>query len=156
VEDYVAAQFRTIEIDFDVHRCIENERHGFDDPPNSALRRLLKLRDLPATVPEPMPALSQGRSWNDKGVTLPRGTAIRMHYNGQVYEGLILDGQWVVGGKAFESPSGAASAIAITKKGKTTRLDGWIYWQARRPNDDEWVPINSLRPSREVALDHLI
>ena len=42
-------QFRTIEIDFDVHKTIENARRGFYESPNGALRRLLKL-------PEPDPS----------------------------------------------------------------------------------------------------
>ena len=27
---------RTIEVDFEVHRCIENERRGFEEPPNDS------------------------------------------------------------------------------------------------------------------------
>ena len=36
-------EMRTIKIDFDIHKRIEMERRGFDDPPNAALRRLLGL-----------------------------------------------------------------------------------------------------------------
>ena len=77
------AQFRNIEIDSEVHQLIENERRGCNESPNDALRRLLKIgepkfapeRDAPASVPTK-------RSWSDKGVVLPHGTAIRMEYKG--------------------------------------------------------------------------
>ena len=78
---------------------------------------------------------------------------IRMTYNGQVYEGKISDGMWVVGDREFDSPSGAASGIAITKKGKSTRLDGWIYWEVRQPGEDNWVPLDSLRSNERLISD---
>jgi len=147
------AEFRTIEVDFDVHRCIENERHGFDESPNAALRRLLKLGEPKRPVAAAASASPVGRkSWSDQGVTLPHGTAIRMTYNRKTYDGEILNGSWVTGGRAFDSPSGAASGVGLTKKGKTTRLDGWGYWQVKRPGDDEWVRLESLRP---VAVLHV-
>ena len=37
------AQFRNIEIDFEVHQLIKNERRGRNESPNDALRRLLKI-----------------------------------------------------------------------------------------------------------------
>ncbi len=48
-------------------------------------------------------------------------------------------------GKSFDSPSGAASGVAITKSGKHTRLDGWIYWEAKQPGEDAWTRIATLR-----------
>ena len=147
------AHFRTIEVDFDVHRCIENERHGFDESPNDALRRLLKLGSSPAPVSASSAPQIRRKSWSDKGATLPHGTMIRMTYNGQVYEGKISDGMWVVGDREFDSPSGAASGIAITKKGKSTRLDGWIYWEVRQPGEDNWVPLDSLRSNERLISD---
>jgi hypothetical protein len=106
------AQFRNIEIDSEVHQLIENERRGCNESPNDALRRLLKIgqpklapeRDAPASAPTK-------RSWSDKGVVLPHGTAIRMEYMGHIYQGYILDGEWVIGNQKFDSPSGAASEL---------------------------------------------
>jgi hypothetical protein len=42
-----------------------------------------------------------------------------MSYNGRQYAGEIVDGKWVIEGKTFDSPSGAASGVALTKSGKT-------------------------------------
>lgn len=135
-------ELRTIEIDFDVHKVIEAERRSFTEPPNAALRRLLKLRE--ASRPEARkPLNTNGRAWSGEGVIIPHGTPVRMHYNGRLFEGHVIDGKWVIEGKSFDSPSGAASGTAITKKGKKTRLDGWIYWEAQLHGS--WTHIHSLR-----------
>ena len=112
-----------------MHRCIETERRGFNESPNDALRRLLKL-GVPtvSSTASPSPPVKR-KGWSDKAVTLPHGTAIRMRYNGRTYEGQIVDGSWAIGTQKFDTPSGAASGIVVTKKGNRARLDGWIYWQ---------------------------
>lgn len=150
-------EFRTIEIDFDVHKLIETERRSFTETPNEVLRRLLNL-----SAPLPVQTVKKGygnRSWSGEGVTLPHGTMLRMTYNGRQHEGQIADGKWVVDGKTFDSPSGAASGVAVTKSGKHTRLDGWGYWEARVPGDSSWVRISGLRRkadgSASVTLDDL-
>ena len=143
------AHLRSIEIDFDVHQVIEIERHSFDEKPNDVLRRLLKIdKDTPAS-PVPVSANPAGRPWSGKGVTLPHGTDLRMQYNGKHYVGQIDDGEWVVEGKRFRSPSAAAGETALTKSGGHTKLDGWIYWEAKRPGDHGWTPISTLRRDAE-------
>ena len=127
---------RTIEIDFEVHKLIEAERKGFDDPPLAALRRLLGLKS-----PTVEPA-TQGRPWIGDGVTLAHGTPVKMTYNRRAYEGQIADGQWMVEGKTYTTPSGAMS-VARTKKGRQTPLNGWDYWSAKISWG--WLPINVLR-----------
>ena len=139
------SDMRTIEIDFDVHRAIEMERRGFDEPANAALRRLLKLGEPKQETPKS--SLPEGRPWSGKGVTLPHGTELRMDYNGRVYTGHIDNGIWAVEGKKFDSPSGSASAVGITKKGTTTRLDGWVLWQVKRPGDARFRALSGLRPA---------
>jgi hypothetical protein len=147
-------EFTTIEIDFDVYKLIEAERRSFDESRIDALRRLLKLPPKPVvgTLNGSKPA---GRAWSGEGVTLAHGTRLRMHYNGRQHAGEIVDGKWLVEGKTFDSPSGAASGIAVTKRGKTTRLDGWIYWEILAPGDTAWTPIKALRPKRLVGSTHL-
>src|SRR5205085_4873112 len=96
-------------------------------------------------------AASGRRSWSGEGVTLVHGTRVRMRYNGRLYEGEIVDGRWIIEGKTFDSPSGAASGIAVTKRGKKTRLDGWIYWEIQAPCETGWTPIAALRPKGNGA-----
>lgn len=138
-------EIRTIEIDFDVHKVIEAERRSFSETANTVLRRLLRLPESDNAF-EPAPASSGNeKAWSEKGVTLPHGTEVRMSYNGQLYEGQIRDGKWVIGNKEFNSPSGAASGIAVTKRGKRTRLDGWMYWEVLIPSESNWTPLKILR-----------
>ena len=134
---------RTIEIDFDVHKLLESERTSFSDTPNEALRRLLGLGSSP-TGPPTLPEAG-GSSWSGKGVTLPHGTELRMGYNGRQYSGVIDNGEWFVEGKRFKSPSAAAGGVALTRDGKITQLDGWIYWDCKRPGDTDWTSIKQLR-----------
>lgn len=134
------SETRTIEIDFDVHKLIETERTGFSETPNAVLRRLLKLG-----VPDRPAAIASGDAWTGKGVTLPAGTELRMEYRGREHRGIIQDAAWLVDGQRFKSPSAAASGVAMTKSGKHPSLDGWKYWQARRPGDPGWTALDSLR-----------
>jgi hypothetical protein len=140
-------ELTTIEIDFDVYQLIEAERRGFDEPRIAALRRLLKLPPKIRAESASGKILAR-RPWSGDEVTLVHGTKLRMSYNGRRYEGEIVDGKWVIEGKIFDSPSGAASGIALTKSGKTTRLDGWIYWEVQVPGDTVWMPIKAMRPHR--------
>jgi hypothetical protein len=140
------ATVRTIEIDFEVHKLIEMERTGFDEPPISALRRLLGLRDVSMSESIAAPVASPGgRGWSGDGVHLPHGTLLRMTYNGRSHHGRIDGESWSVEGGRFASPSGAATTVALTKKGRHTRLDGWNYWEAKLPGSDSWVRLGLLR-----------
>ncbi|MGD9658545.1 MAG: hypothetical protein AB7U61_13080 [Methylocystis sp.] len=141
---------RTIEIDFDVHKAIENERRGFDESPNDALRRLLGLPEDKSFQSRGSAFPAKQKDWTDKGVILPHGTDLRMEYSGRTYIGKILNGEWVIGDMKFDSPSGAASGVALTKKGKRTRLDGWKYWFVRRPLETSWVFLENLRPTMTI------
>jgi hypothetical protein len=140
-------QLRAIEIDLDVHKLIEAQRLSFDETPNQALRRLLGLDDA-GTSPAPASLTTDSlkSSWSAMGVVLPHGTALRMSYNGRHQEGQIIDGEWIVDGKAYNSPSGAAGSTSITRSGKKPNLDGWKYWEVKRPGE-KWVPIKTLRPN---------
>jgi len=138
------SQLRTIEIDFDIHKMIEAERRSFDESPNDVLRRLLNLGRLNSISPRSTTSNGK-RSWSGDGVELSQGTRLRMEYNQRVYCGVIDDGEWLIENRRFPSPSAAASAIGLTKKGKTTNLDGWKYWYVQRPGEDNWLFLNSLR-----------
>lgn len=131
-----------IDIDFDVHQKIELARTGFDETPNDVLRRLLGITKKTGVsdVNEP-----EGRAWSGKGVTLPHGTELRMEHNGKVYTGRIDQGEWLVEGVRAKSPSDAACRVATTRNGSKPSLNGWIYWQAKRPGDRAWKAISGMR-----------
>lgn len=91
--------------------------------------------------------------WSRDGVILPNGTQLQMKYGGVIYTGKIEKGKWVVNGNIYNSPSGAASETALTKEGTKTLLNGWIYWDVKRPKDRNWCPLRKLRSSAEISLD---
>jgi hypothetical protein len=151
-----------IEIDWDIHQRIEAERRGFNEPPYLALRRLLGLPE-PAAAPsvlvsEPQAeqAIGEGVPWSEDGVVVPHGCPARMEYlhGSQVYEGQFLNGRLVAKGHSFETLSAAASALAVTKQGTRTSLNGWLYWKVKLPGDTEWRSLGDMRP-QAVKSTHL-
>jgi hypothetical protein len=136
---------RAIEIDFDIHKRIEAARRSFSESDIIVLRRLLKIDPDDAAPPKANGHAGTGREWFGDGATLPHGTEVRMKYNGRLHTGQIDNGDWLVEGSRYNSPSAAAGGVGRTKKGGKTSLDGWLYWEAKRPGDREWVPIKSLR-----------
>ena len=143
---------RTIEIDWDIHKLIESERRGFDEPSYCALRRLLGLSDIanaPETDSHPIDAgtVALGIPWSEDGVRIPHGSLARMKYNygRQTYEGKFWNGELVVGDQAFDSLSNAANALAVTKRGTSTQLNGWKYWEVKFPGESDWKKLWDLR-----------
>lgn len=135
---------KQIDIDFDVNKAIEIERKSFDESPNDALRRLLGLPPR-QNSPSVTIAAVDGKAWSSKGVTLPHGTKLRMEYNGVEHEATILDGKWHSGGGIHAGPSPAAASVAVTRDGTKPSLNGWVYWAAKLPGSNRWVPISTMR-----------
>ena len=141
-ENQASAGYRTIDLDVELHRLIEARRGSFADTPNDVLRRLLGLEQVDERE---LDMIFGSGEWSGKGVSLPAGSQLRMTYNGQTEYAEIRSGAWWVGNKRYFSPSGAASAVARTKRGSTTKLTGWRYWEVKRPGEEEWIPISKLR-----------
>lgn len=140
-------QLQKIEIDFDIHKLIEAERQGFDEPPYLALRRLLGLPTKePVGIVQEI-EVGEGAPFVEDGVTIPHGSFAKMEYQRgkQVYEGRFLNGKLVVNGQSFNALSAAASALAVTKKGSKTSLNGWLYWKAKFPNENRWRSLSDMR-----------
>ena len=145
----VVMQLQSIEIDFDIHRLIEAERRGFDEPPYVALRRLLSLPETKRAV-----APEGGVAWVEDGVTVPHGSEARMRYQRgrQEFLGRFSNGSLVVEGQRFDTLSAAASALARTKSGVATKLNGWNYWEARFPGEKSWRSLEELRKAARKAM----
>lgn len=137
----------TIEIDWDIHKAIENERRGFDENPRLALRRLLGLPEPKAEPSKGSLTTSSGIDWAEDGVVVPHGSAARMIYNHgrQTIEGQFLDGKLVVNGKGYKSLSAAARHSARTKAGRKPSLNGWHYWEVQLPGESKWTRMGDLR-----------
>jgi len=139
-------QLRSIEIDVEVFRFLESRRISFTQTHNDILR---DVAGLPPVKPSPGGAVdtaTEQGSWSWKGVRLPNGTKLRMSYNGQTHSGEIVQGAWHVAGAIYRTPSGAARGVARTKKGAPATLDGWQYWEVKKPNNDRWIRLVELGP----------
>lgn len=147
---------RTIEIDFDVHQAIEAERRGFDDSPNAALRRLLRLG--PAVEPEggfedmaAPPLAPPGRRWVWKGVALPDGTELRLKHPKAKARGRVVHGELNFDGKGYRTPSRAVAEVIRAATGDRSSANGWIHMFAKRPGDESWRPLNEIRAESALA-----
>jgi hypothetical protein len=140
-------QLQTIDIDWDIHQLIVAERASFEEPAYLALRRLLKLPDPKAATSPERRGVEGGIPWTEDGVSVPHGSLARMEYlrGSQVYEGQFLNGKLVVNGVPYHSLSAAADALAVTKDGSKTSLNGWNYWKAKFPNETRWRSLRDLR-----------
>ena len=154
---------RKIEIDFDVHQKIEAARKSFDDPPNTALRRLLGLRpakqafsandaieQLPSNIAERPIA-----EWRSKGVALPDGTELQADYSEVSATGRVAGGRLSFNGKTFRTPSAAVMSVVEAARGTAvSAINGWKYLYARLPGEDKWVPLDRIRgearPDRKI------
>lgn len=139
-------QLRPIEIDVEVYRFLESRRTSFAQTHNDILRGLADLKPIaPASPNSSDNSANEQGSWSWKGVTLPNGTKLRMSYNGQTHAGEIVQGAWHVGGAIYRTPSAAAGGVARSKKGAPVSLDGWGYWEVKKPDGDRWIKIDELR-----------
>jgi hypothetical protein len=145
--------YRTIPIDLEVHKLIETERKSFDEPENDIVRRLLKLKPK-SSAPSGHIQSVGARAWSGDGVSLPHGTHLRMAYNGVSHYGEITDGKWLVEGNTFDSPSAAAGGAARTRQGSSASLNGWSYWEVKRPGDANWIPLKDLR--RPLTIEDIV
>ncbi len=72
-----------------------------------------------------------------------------MTYNGQTHTGEVAQGAWHVGGAIYRTPSAAAGGAARSKKGNPVSLDGWGYWEVKKPGSDKWIQIDELRKKQD-------
>lgn len=125
----------TIDVDFEVYKELTIRRMSESDTYNDVIRRLLKIGEAP--VPK-LAAKPKGAAF--KGVFFPDGTQFRVTYKGRTYTAQIKDGMWVgADGATRASPSEAA--VKITGN----NVNGWRFWQCKRPGDPGWQVMDRLR-----------
>lgn len=143
-----------INVDFDVWKALTVLRKSEAHTYNQVLRDLLKIgpENDHGTVVRSLDDTMRGigvitrtlgerlsGGFQTRGLFLPNGTMLRATHKGQSYAAKIAEGVWVDSdGKAHTSPSAAASAIT------GNNVNGWRFWQAKRPSDAEWRNLDSL------------
>jgi len=142
-----------IEIDFDVFKALTSLRKGEEDTYNDVLHRLLHISESisdahvedplqpvgPDVIARLLAGLEGSGVWMGN-VFFPEGTKFRATYKGKTFRAQIKDETWIdENGVARQSPSEAAGAISGTK------VNGWRFWYAMRPNDDDWHRLDEFR-----------
>ena len=86
-------------------------------------------------------------AWVSKGVTFPDGTQFRANYKGAVHAARIERGRLIAdGGKRSTSLSHAARLIT------NNSVDGWVFWEVKRPGDTSWRKAQTLRDSVQAPV----
>ncbi len=129
----------TIEVDFEVLKALFNRRLSESVTYNDVLRTLLGLKSAVSTPAVSSVSASHSNDWISKGVRFPVGTEFRANYKGQTYLGKVEGGALFTRGRSFHSPSQAA--VFITNNS----VNGWIFWEARRPGEENWRILKSFR-----------
>ena len=146
-----------IEIDFEVYKILTAMRRTEEHSYNDVLRELLSLPPrrsdngevfarVAAANRSAVDAFAKGHletgalpGLHSRGLYLPDGSELRATYKGSHYRASVKDGVIVSsGGKTFTSPSAAAGAIT------ETTVNGWRFWEAKRPNDIAWYRLDQL------------
>jgi hypothetical protein len=129
---------RTIEVDFDVYKALLVRRPSEEVTENDVLRELLGLPKRGTMTSSPS-AAREG-DWIAKGVRFPAGTEFRARYRGELHLARVEAGALTLGGKRYDSPSAAAMAIT-----RNIPVNGWTFWECRRPGEANWRIIKELR-----------
>lgn len=130
--------YSSIDIDFDVFKELTARLPSPDSSYNDVLRDMLDLTNQefkPYSALE-MPSAEPG-AWQIKGKVYPAGTQFRAKYKGLEYHGIVRNGALEVNDKHFGSPSAAAGAITGTS------VNGWRFWDVRRPGEKGWTLMSS-------------
>lgn len=133
-----------IEIDFDVFKELTMRRKNEKMTYNDVLRKLLKLEESDKTNNN---REESGDSFVSKGVVFPHGTKFRANYKGQIYKAEVDNGAIVYNNQRYTSPSSAA--IAVTN----TSVNGWLFWECKRPLEDNWTNIDQIRKTGSRFVD---
>lgn len=99
---------------------------------------------LGITPVEPLPTLAKADGKKKPAMpTVILPLAIQASYKDQIYTAELVSLKGVVhwNGQEFETPSGAAKAVAVEWKS----VNGWDFWHYQDPATEKWVKINLLR-----------
>lgn len=132
------AALQTLDIDFEVFKSLTALRGSPADTYNDVLRRLLNLSPIEkhTSVAEP----TRGMAWVSKDVVFPDGTEFRATYKGQHVTARIARGRLRgAGDKIANSLSHAARLVTQNS------VDGWTFWEVKRPDDLRWQQAGTLR-----------
>lgn len=133
-----------IDVDFEVFKELTARRASETVTYNDVIRDLLGLNKK--LVPRVAAINMKPAGTMFDGVLFQNGSQFRKVYKGTLYTGEIKDGAFVLGnGKRCSSPSDAARKIT------GNNVNGWRFWECKRPGDANFRLLEGLRPVERLA-----
>ena len=129
---------QSIDIDFDVYKALTARRTSEADTYNDVLRTLLKLPPLEKSPRVAKP--TEGMAWVSKGVIFPDGSEFRATYKGQHVTAHVARGRLRGSDGAIASSLSQAARMVTNNS-----VDGWSFWEVKRPTDLKWQRAGALR-----------
>jgi len=137
-----------IDVDLEVFKALTAMLQAEGQDHNDVLRELLSLdspieEDAPETpfskLAEAIAKSAGFSGFYSRGLLLPNGTELRARYKGSQHSAKITHDLWLDSdGNPHSSPSAAAKAITGTS------VNGWRFWEAKRPGDVSWRRLDVL------------
>lgn len=112
---------RTIKVSLEVAAAVQASKKSADQ----ILREVL-IKDNDALVTK-------------EGVIFPNGTAFQAWYKDRSYYAKVSNGTIEIMGKHVETVSAAAKVIV------NRPINGWDFWDCKRPGENKFVPVSQLR-----------
>lgn len=85
------------------------------------------------------------KTQKQRQIKLPNGTDARALYGGKEYFAQILHkGKWSLLDEDSNSYAEAKTPSGAAKIATGKNLNGWKFWEIKRPDDQNWIPLDSL------------
>lgn len=127
---------KSILIDIELYKFLEQNRTSFEEDYNAILKRLL-LKDFSQKLTESIGVLPNGLHW--KGIFFKDGLRLRGYYKGALLEAIIKKGKINYNGHEYTSPS--AAAVGATGM----NMSGWSFWEYFDEKKNKWISISKLK-----------
>jgi hypothetical protein len=127
--------YTQIDVDFDVWKAITVRRTSPEISENSVLRNLLGIGEEQANE---QARVAPSGVWVTKRVQFPIGTEFRATHKGAEHLAVITSDGIEYNGVTYKYASGAARAVT------GTQVNGWRFWECRRPGGSRWTLIDDL------------
>jgi restriction system protein len=99
--------------------------------------------------PSSQPTVKQSQSKSRPNIKFPM--PIQAEYKGRIYKAELLNlkGNLRYAGQIYDTPSGAAKAVAVDWKA----VNGWDFWRFLDPEPGKWEKISQLRASSSKSAE---
>ena len=118
------------------------------DDANTVIERLIAHWETnPPGATTPSETLPR-RYWkSSRGNKFEIGAQLRCAYHGKTYHAEITEKGIAFGDSIYANPSTAGVAVkhSAGTHGRAAATNGWEFWEIRRPGEQNWLPLNTLR-----------